>query len=76
MPHIIVKIAAGRTAQEKTDLANALANVAIETLAIEPATISVAVEDVNRGDWLEEVYKPEILAKQDKIYRKPGYNPL
>jgi len=76
MPHIIVKIAAGRTVQEKTDLANALANVAIETLAIEPATISVAVEDVNRGDWLEEVYKPEILAKQDKIYRKPGYNPL
>ncbi|WP_234732340.1 tautomerase family protein [Acidocella facilis] len=76
MPHIIVKIAAGRTEREKTDLAEALANLAAEKLAIDPETISVAIEDVQRENWVDDVYKPEILARMDSIYKKPGYNPL
>ncbi|MDD2706003.1 MAG: tautomerase family protein [Acidocella sp.] len=76
MPHVVVKIAAGRTEREKTDLAEALANLAAEKLAIDPETISVAIEDVQRENWVDDVYKPEILARMDSIYKKPGYNPL
>ena len=27
------------------------------------------------GDWTEKVYKPEIVAKPDTLYKKPGYEP-
>lgn len=76
MPHIIVKLAAGRGGPQKAELANALAEVAIETLTLDPATISVAIEDVRPEDWVEDIDKPGILGKWDKVYRKPGYDPL
>ena len=27
-------------------------------------------------DWTEQVYKPDILGRPDRIYKKPGYDPL
>jgi 4-oxalocrotonate tautomerase len=38
--------------------------------------ISVAFEEVEAQDWTQKVYKPEIQEKWDKVYKKPGYNPL
>jgi 4-oxalocrotonate tautomerase len=38
--------------------------------------VSVSIEDIAPADWTEEVFKPDILAKSDKLYKKPGYNPL
>jgi 4-oxalocrotonate tautomerase len=37
--------------------------------------VSVGIEDVQPRDWTEQVYKPDILAKPDTIYKKPGYDP-
>jgi hypothetical protein len=31
------------------------------------------MEEVNAADWTEKVYKPEILAKRDTLYKEPGY---
>lgn len=76
MPHIIVKLGAGRSEQEKSELAEALANAAIANLGLDPTTISVGIDDIQRENWVEDVYKPEILAKSDSIYRKPGYDPF
>ena len=76
MPHIIVKLGAGRSEQEKFELAEALANAAIATLAIDPTTISVGIDDVQPENWVADIYKPEILGKSDRIYRDPGYDPL
>ena len=42
----------------------------------EEKVVSVAFEEVNPEDWAEKVYKPEILEKQEKLYKKPGYNPF
>jgi hypothetical protein len=28
------------------------------------------------GDWVVKVFKPEIAGKTDKLFKKPGYNPL
>jgi 4-oxalocrotonate tautomerase len=36
-------------------------------------SVSVAMEEVKSSDWAEKVYKPDILNKPDKLYRKPGY---
>ena len=37
---------------------------------------SVSIENVASSDWAEKVYKPDILARPDTLYKKPGYNPL
>lgn len=37
--------------------------------------VSVGIEDVTPQRWTETVYKPEILAKPETLYKKPGYDP-
>ena len=32
-------------------------------------------EEVKAKDWTEQVYKPDILAKRDTIYKEPEYAP-
>ena len=39
-------------------------------------SISVAIEDVAPAEWAEKVYGPDIKAKWDTVYKKPGYDPL
>jgi len=39
-------------------------------------SVSVSIEDVEPDHWVEKVYKPDIVDKWDKLYKKPGYNPL
>ncbi len=41
----------------------------------EPA-VSVSIEDVEPSDWVETVYKPDIIGKADTLYKKPGYDPV
>ena len=36
-------------------------------------SVSVAIEEISSGDWAEKVYKPDILNKSEKLYKKPGY---
>ena len=36
-------------------------------------SVSVAFEEVSARDWAEKVYKPDILSRPEKLYRKPGY---
>ena len=45
--------------------------------ALQAAGLTVkAIEDVTPKDWVEKVYKPDILGSEKKLYKKPGYNPL
>jgi phenylpyruvate tautomerase PptA (4-oxalocrotonate tautomerase family) len=37
------------------------------------ARLSVGIEDVRPTDWIERVYEPDILRKQNTIYKQPGY---
>lgn len=76
MPHVIVKLYAGRSEQEKARLAEAMANGIKEALKSEDKSISVAIEEVAREDWTEKVYKTDILGKPETLYKKPGYNPF
>ena len=37
-------------------------------------SVSVAMEEVGAEEWMDKVYKPEILDKPTQIYKKPGYS--
>jgi len=76
MPHVIVKLYAGRTEQQKAKLAEEITKAVMTALQADEESISVAVEDIKPVDWTEKVYKPDILANPKKIYKKPGYDPL
>ena len=76
MPHIVVKMYPGRSKQQKAQLAEAIVKDVMAVTHCGADSVSVAIEDVSPQDWTEQVYKPEILAKADTLYKKPGYNPL
>ena len=75
MPHVIVKLWPGKSEQQKSRLAEAIAKDVMEILRYGEESVSVALEEVKSRDWLEKVYKPDILNKWDNLYKKPGYDP-
>ena len=75
MPHVIVKLWPGPSEQQKARLAEKILNDVVTTLKSAEDSVSVAIEEVKPGDWLEKVYRPEIEGRWDKLYKKPGYDP-
>ena len=73
MPHIIVKLWPGRSEGLKKELADEIARVVADKAKVDLSDVSVAIEEVAREDWREEVYEKDILAKQDMLYKKPEY---
>jgi 4-oxalocrotonate tautomerase len=76
MPHVIIKMYPGRTEEQKKKLVKAITDSIIKIIAVDEKVISIAVEDVSPEDWAEKVYRPDILEKQNTLYKKPGYNPF
>ena len=76
MPHVIVKMLAGRTDEQKKKLADEITKVVMDITGNEESAVPVSIEDVAQSDWTEKVYKPDIAAQWDKLYKKPGYDPL
>lgn len=74
MPHIIVKLWPGRSEEQKARLAEEIVRDVVAILKSEEKTVSVAIEEIKPEDWLEKVYKPDILGNPEKLYKKPGYN--
>ncbi len=75
MPHVIVKLYAGRSDDDKARLAEEITRAVIGALGSREASVSVSVEDVAPEDWADKVYIPDIVAKPDQLFRKPGYDP-
>jgi 4-oxalocrotonate tautomerase len=76
MPHIIVKLYPGRSVQQKTQLADEIVKDVVAIAKCDENSVSVAFEEIEKEDWAEKVYKPDILNKKDKLYKEPGYNPF
>ena len=76
MPHVIVKLYPGRSDEQKIQLANEIAKDVVAITKCEEKSVSVAFEEIKEEDWTEKVYKPDILDRKDRIYKKPGYNPF
>jgi 4-oxalocrotonate tautomerase len=76
MPHVIVKLYPGRSEQQKTRLAEEIVKDVVAIAKCEEKSVSVAVEEIKPEAWAEEVYRPDILDNQERLYKKPGYNPF
>jgi 4-oxalocrotonate tautomerase len=76
MPHVVVKMYAGKTEEQKQALALEIQKALMTAIGSTEKSISVAIEDVDPADWVEKVYQPEIAGKPDLIYKKPGYDPF
>ena len=76
MPHVIVKMYAGRAETQKKALAEEITRAVSKTLGTGDDAGSVSIEDVAPKDWAQNVYRPDIADKPDQLYKKPGYNPL
>ena len=75
MPHVTVRLYTGRSEYDKARLAEAIGQALMQTLGATERSISVTIEDVAADDWMAEVYEPEITAKADRLYKRPGYGP-
>jgi 4-oxalocrotonate tautomerase len=76
MPHVIVKMLAGRSEQQKAKIADDVTKAIVIGANVGEDAVSVSIEDVAEGDWVERVYKPDVLGNPDRLYKKPGYDPL
>jgi len=76
MPHIIVKLYPGRSEQQKKQLTDEIVKDVVTIAKCEEKSVSVVFEEIEPNAWAEKVYKPDVLDKEDKLYKKPGYNPF
>lgn len=74
MPHVIVKLWPGKSEDQKRELPDRITRDVMETLGYGADAVSVALEEVSSSDWAAKVYRPDIEAKTDTLYKKPGYN--
>ena len=75
MPHVVVKLVAGRTEEQKSRLAEQIVKDVMTVLGSSEDAVSVAFEEFEKQDWTEKVYRPDIQAKWETLYKKPGYEP-
>ena len=76
MPHVIIKLLAGRSEEQKSALAEEVTKAVMAGAKCAETSVSVSIEDVAADAWTEQVYKPDILGRLDTLYKKPGYDPL
>ncbi len=75
MPHVVVKLWPGRSEEQKTKLSEAIVKDVMTHVNSSESSVSVTIEEVAKEQWAEQVYKHDIQAKWDKLYKKPGYKP-
>ena len=75
MPHVIVKLVAGRSDQQKTKIAEEVTKAIMATANCSESAVSVRIEDIQSEDWTDKVYKPDILGGSGGLFKKPGYSP-
>ena len=75
MPHVMIKLARGRSDEQKARLAEAVAKAVMEGAGVPEAAVSIAIEDFEPDRWTEDVYRPDIQGRWTQLYKKPGYQP-
>ena len=74
MPHVIVKLYAGRSDRKKVKLAEEITKAVMASVNCAEDSVSVGIEDIRPDNWTEKVFNPDILANWDSLYKKPGYS--
>lgn len=73
MPHVNIKLYPGRSEEVKKELANKIAKVVSEVAGTSLGSISVAIEEIEKENWMKDVYDKEIMKNQEILYKKPEY---
>ena len=73
MPHVIVKLWPGKSEEQKKELAERIAEDVMRVLGYGEESVSVGMEEIAPEDWAEQVYRPDIVEKPERLYKKPGY---
>lgn len=73
MPHVVVKLWPGKSGKLKQELSDAIVKDVTRILRYGEDSVSVAMEEIEPEAWAEEVYRNDILAHPDRLYKKPGY---
>jgi 4-oxalocrotonate tautomerase len=76
MPHVFIRTQSGRSPALKAEIADQVARALMVSAGCPEEAVSVSIEDVEREDWVDSVYKPDGLGKPATLYKKPGYDPL
>jgi 4-oxalocrotonate tautomerase len=73
VPHVIVKLWPRKSDQQKSRLAEAIARNVMDLLGSAEESVSVAFEEIESKEWAAKVYRPDIAAHPEQLYKKPGY---
>jgi 4-oxalocrotonate tautomerase len=73
MPYVVIKLYQGRSDEQKIRLVEQIVKDVTATLNCGEESVSVAIEDIEPGDWAEKVYRADIVPNREKLYKKPGY---
>ena len=73
MPHVNIKLYAGRSEEVKRELANKIAKVVSEVAGTSLGSISVAIEEIEKENWMKDVYEKDIIEKRELLYKEPEY---
>lgn len=75
MPHVDIKcFPRDLNDEQKTALAEDIAEVIIRHFNSKDSSVSVALYQVNQEDWKAQVWDTEIGPKLDELIKKPGYS--
>jgi 4-oxalocrotonate tautomerase len=72
MPHVEISCFPGRTEEVKQECADKVAQLVAGTLGCKITSVSVAIKEVHPDDW-KKLYDEKIMADQEVLYIKPGY---
>ena len=70
MPHVIIKLQTGRSEQQKAKIAEEVTKAIMSGANCTEAAVSICIEDINADDWVEKVYKPDIIQKRFCAYER------
>lgn len=67
MPHVIIKSYPGRSEEQKKQLAARIVKDVVEIAKCEKRVVSVAFEEIDKEEWLEKVYRPDIMYRKKSL---------
>lgn len=73
MPHVNIKLYPGRSEEVKKELANKIAKVVSEVAGTSLGSILVAIEEIEKENWMKDVYEKDIIEKRELLYKEPEY---
>ena len=73
MPHIQLKVLAGKSEEQKKQLAEELIHAAQKVIGMEKDAYSVSLEEFTPEEWKNEVYPNSIMANENILIKRPGY---